>query len=79
MICFPPVGLATVTHTCFYLFEEAWRLLREAAASRIYFAVALGDLSARSRARDPAASVANEVVSSQPPRAGVRVSAAADA
>ena len=60
MICFPPVGLPTVTHTCFYLFEEAWRLLREAAASRIYFAVSLGDLSARGRARDPetAASVA---------------------
>ena len=45
----------------------------------IYFAVALGDLSGRARDPETAASVANEVVSSQPPPASARVSAAADA
>ena len=45
----------------------------------IFFAVALGDLSGRARDPETAASVANEVVSSQPPPASVRVSAAADA
>ena len=40
----------------------------------IYFAVALGDLSGRARDPETAASVADEVVSSQPPRASVRVS-----
>ena len=80
MICLPPVGLSTATHI--FLFTYSRR--RGASCGKplfqhIYFAVALGDLSGRARDPETASSVANEVVSSQPPRASVRVSAAADA
>ena len=63
MICFSPVRAShSYPHLLIYLFKEAWRLLRKAAASRI-FAVALGNLSGRARDPETAASVANEVVS----------------